>query len=291
MDLPVENLVGEIDLKPADVLLPLYECVVNAIISLQQSKSTTDKKIQIQIERGKSPKSPNLFNVNTIKSIKVIDNGDGFTSKNLHSYKTAYSRTNKAFGCKGIGRFTVLAAFEKISVESTFYENNEWKKIEFDFDPLKEIVINDQKEEVPTSERKTTVELCNLYNKDLVDSSALSLTEIAEELMTHCLIYYLCDNLPRIEIYEPSANEIVVVNELYEKLSKEKEREFFVKNIAFKCFITKTEKLSNRKNHYAYYCANNRVVGGGKSLAKTNSLFVYPISNNGKLFFLDVYLV
>jgi hypothetical protein len=93
MDLPVENIVSEVDLKPTDVLLPLYEAVVNAVISLKQSIDVKDKKIQIQITRGELPQNSDLFNnERVIDSIKVIDNGEGFHSDNLKSYKTAYSR-------------------------------------------------------------------------------------------------------------------------------------------------------------------------------------------------------
>ncbi len=83
MDLPVANIVSEIDLKPNDVLLPLFEVVVNSIISLMQTNDIPieDKKIQIQIFRGKKPSNTDLFcNSNTISSIKVIDNS---TKKNF----------------------------------------------------------------------------------------------------------------------------------------------------------------------------------------------------------------
>ncbi len=50
MDLPVANIVSEIDLKPSDVLLPLYEVVVNSIISLIQTKDldNTDKRFKFK---------------------------------------------------------------------------------------------------------------------------------------------------------------------------------------------------------------------------------------------------
>ena len=292
MELPVKNIVDDIDLKGNDVLLPLFESVVNSIISLKQTDNISVKKIQIQIERGDPPKNINLFdNQNTIKSIKIIDNGEGFTTENLKSFKTAFSQKNKKeFGCKGIGRFTMLASFEKVEVESNYLENNIWNKIEFEFDPINEVKISSQ-EKSSIQENKTIVYLKNLYHEILKEASALSINQIAEELMTHLLIYYLCDDLPRIEILDLESGDGTVVNEKYEYLTKEREREFTLGKYDFKSYITKTEKTNNRKNHYVYYCANSRVVGGGKSLSKINSLFMYPISNNGTSFLLDVYLV
>ena len=49
MDLPVKNIVSEIDLKKSDAFLPLFECVVNSIISLKQTKDVDKDKKKIQI--------------------------------------------------------------------------------------------------------------------------------------------------------------------------------------------------------------------------------------------------
>nr|WP_315248633.1 hypothetical protein [uncultured Flavobacterium sp.] len=294
MDLPVANIVSEIDLKPSDVLLPLYEVVVNSIISLMQAKDleTKDKKIQIQIFRGDKPTSTDLFsNNNTISSIKVIDNGEGFTDLNYSSYKTAYSSKNKKeFGCKGIGRFTVLATFEKILIKSNYQENKNWKFREFSFDSPNEIQPIDLTES-KDNKNKTIVELLNWNNDELRNYTALSLEDIAEQLMQHCLIYYLCEDLPTIEIYEPNENKLINLNDLYVNVSKDAEKEFPIGKYNFRCFVTKKIKKSSRKNHYIYFCANSRIVGNPKSLSTVDTLFAYPINEHGKQYLLDVYVV
>lgn len=294
MDLPVANIVSEIDLKPNDVLLPLYEVVVNSIISLIQTKDIPfeDKKIQIQIFRGEKPTNSDLFNhSNTISSIKVIDNGQGFTDLNYLSYKTAYSSKNKKdFGCKGIGRFTVLATFEKIIVKSNYLENENWKYREFLFDSPNEVQPVSL-ENSTDFKNKTTVELLNWINDDLRNYTALTLEEIAEQLMQHCLIYYLCDDLPCIEIYEPEENTSINLNDLYLNVSKDAEKEFPIGKYNFRCFVTKKIKKSSRKNHYIYFCANSRIVGNPKSLSTVDTLFAYPINENDCNYLLDVYVV
>lgn len=294
MDLPVANIVSEIDLKPNDVLLPLYEVVVNSIISLMQAKDLEDKdkKIQIQIFRGDKATSTDLFsNNNTISSIKVIDNGEGFTDLNYSSYKTAYSSKNKKeFGCKGIGRFTVLATFEKILIKSNYQENKNWKFREFSFDSPNEvqpIELTESKD----NKSKTVVELLNWNNDELRNYTALSLEDIAEQLMQHCLIYYLCEDLPTIEIYEPNENKLINLNDLFINVSKDAEKEFPIGKYNFRCFVTKKIKKSSRKNHYIYFCANSRIVGNPKSLSTVDTLFAYPINEHGKQYLLDVYVV
>lgn len=292
MQLPVKNIVKEIDLKPNDAFLPLFECVVNSIISLKKTEGVnkSEKKIQIQFQRGDPPTNFNFDGVNTISSIKIIDNGEGFTDQNFSSFETAYSDVNSEYGCKGIGTFTVLAAFKQLHVRSTYKKGNDFWYREFNFDAAEEIVLiyNEKKVE---STLKTTVELSDFDNASIKISTARSVNEIAELLMQHCLIYYLCSDLPRIELLDNETNEVAVVNELYEKLTKEREKGFDLDNINFHCYITKEEKINNRKNHYIYYCANSRVVGSGKSIAKVNSLYAYPIQENGNQYFLDVFVV
>ncbi|PWV56279.1 hypothetical protein [Chitinophaga sp. S165] len=292
MDLPVQNIVGEVDLKPTDALLPLFETVANAIVSLKQTKDLNkdEKKIQVQVIRGEFPQNNIISNTRTIQSLKVIDNGNGFTDINFKSYQTAYSRHNKAFGCKGIGRFTVLAAFEEINISSTYKDGDIWKYIEFKFDPINEVTIIDVKES-EESIRKTIVELSSCYNETIKKQTALSVSKIAEEIMRHCLIYYLCDDLPLIEVLDLENGEIALVNDLYRQVSKDRERNFTVGNESFKCYITKTEKVNNRKNHYIHYCANSRVVGLGRSIGRVNSIFSYPLIESGKGYYLDVYVV
>jgi len=109
--------------------------------------------------------------------------------------------------------------------------------------------------------------------------------------MHHCLIYYLSGSLPIIEVIDRASNEIEIINELFAKVSKDKEREFNLCGDTFKIFITKTEKEGNRKNNYLYYCANSRTVGYGRNLKNVNNIFSYPVLLNSKSYLFDIYLV
>ncbi|MAM17374.1 hypothetical protein K1F50_04105 [Muricauda oceani] len=292
MIVPAENIVETVDLTADDVLLPMLECVVNSIISLQQSSlPANEKEIQIKIIRGALPSQTNLLDsVKTIDSFVITDNGIGFTDKNYRSFETPFSQANKEFGCKGIGRFTVLAAFESLKVESNYLENQVWKYREFEFNTKDEVnLITSEKSEEDVF--KTKVRLDNCFNEVIRQKSALKIEDIAESVMQHCLIYYLNDSLPKIMIYDEESSRAESINDLYAKVSKEKERNFEVKKQQFKIYITKTPKEGNRKNNYVHYCANSRVVGNPKNIKNFNSLFNYPISRNGSLYFLDVYVV
>lgn len=288
MVVPVQNIVETVDLTPRDAMLPLFECVVNSIISLMQVEHG-EKEIQIKIIRGELPTQTNIENTRTIQSIVISDNGVGFTDKNFTSFQTPFSKALKTYGCKGIGRFTVLAAFKRIRVRSNYYENG-WKFREFECDSENEVQpkeLRDSNEQV----LRTNVELIDCFNPIVKDKTALSVSEIAHEIMHHCLIYYLGGVLPTIRIFDSDNNEGEVINDLFKRVSKDRERNFEVGKHSFKAYILKSLKEGNRKNHYTYYCANSRVVGAPKNIAKFNGLFSYPINNNGQLFFLDVYIV
>lgn len=291
MEVPVKNSVETVDLTAEDVLLPMLECVVNSIISLQKSLlPASEKKIQIQITRGNLPEKLNFDNIKTILGYKIIDNGIGFNTNNYKSFQTPFSQINKDFGCKGIGRFTVLAAYKDFLVESNYEENAAWHSRKFKFSTEKELeIIEFGNSEV--QQWKTIVDIENCTNHILIEKSALSLLQISESIMQHCFIYYLNNSLPRIEVIDLENNEVEVINELFEKVSKEKERDFPLKGEDFKFYITKTLKEGNRKNNYLYYCANNRTVGNAKNIKNINSIFSYPIQIDNEYYFFDIYVV
>ncbi|MVM38735.1 hypothetical protein GO730_16245 [Spirosoma sp. HMF3257] len=291
MEVPVKNLVETVDLTAEDALLPMLECVVNSIISLEQSDiPKSEKRIQIKICRGKHPQRLNFDNIQTIASYKIVDNGVGFNSRNLLSFQTPFSQINKDYGCKGIGRFTVLAAYEEYLVDSNYKEQGKWHNRTFKFTAEKEI---ESIKYIDTSHEvwKTSIEIKNCINDIVLEKSALSLAQISESIMQHCFIYYLNNSLPIIEIYDKINDQYEVINQLFEKVSKEKERSFSLKGENFKLYITKTPKEGNRRNNYLYYCANNRTVGVAKNIKGINSIFTYPINIEGNYYFFDIYLV
>jgi len=292
MEVPVLNLVDNVDLTEDDVLLPLMECIVNSIISLQQSSiPKKDRKIQIELFRGDLPAEELAFSsVGTITGFRVADNGIGFNTKNYQSFNTPFSQLNKEFGCKGIGRITVLAAFASYEVVSNFIENGVWKRRKFTLSTEKEVDLIEDKDS-ESKKWETIVSVNGWRDEELLKKSALTLQEVSEAIMQHCFIYYLSGSLPTVEVIEPDTGETVSINRLFSNVSKEKERSFNVNGQSFSFYITKIPKEGNRKNNYLHYCANNRAVGSPKNLKTVNSLFSFPILIGSDYFFFDIYLV
>jgi hypothetical protein len=291
MDTPAKNMVEIVDLLPSDALMPILECVSNSIISASQSSlPVEEREISVQVIRG-VPRQEILFDSQKpIKDVVITDNGIGFNDVNFFSFKTPHSNVHrKDFGCLGVGRFSVLAAFQKMKIRSNYKVNGHWRYREFEFDEINEVKPLIDKDS-PQKINETVVEMLGLYNETVIDNTAVPLEEIAREIMKHFFLYYLSNNLPKITLYETGC-EPLNVNDLFEGVSKGSERQFDVLDQTFKLHITRNPKATNRKNHYYYYCADSRVVGRGKRLSTLDSIFSYPLVSEYAESFLDVFVV
>jgi len=290
MQTPAKNLVKRVDLLPSDALLPLLECISNSIISLSQTElPVKERKINIEIVRGEPVQGKLVPSIKPIKHAKITDNGVGFHETNYESFKTPHSDALEDYGCLGVGRFSVLAAFRQMKIRSNFRLNGKWKYREFNFDEVNEVretVYRDSEEKIS----ETVVELIDLFNDTLTERTEVPLEEIATAIVKHFFLYHLSNSLPQITLQE-SGRDPLNVNEAFTDVAKEKERPFNVKGEAFNLYITRNPKTSNRRNHYYNYCADSRVVGRAKRLSKLDGIFSYPLINNHVESFLDVYVV
>lgn len=296
MEVNAQDIIDSVDLGRSEVLLPIYESVVNSIISLEKMEQD-EKNIEIIIERqSSSDKQLDLFDKNPvpIKNVTIIDNGEGFTEQNFLSFKKPFSKVNKKYGCKGIGRFTILALFERMEIVSIYQENGQCFQRSFSFNAEQEI-YNDVITPL-TGEHKfyTKVKLVECHNKSLLPYTAKNAEDIAKGIMDHCFIYYLSGTLPRISVIETSNDgnrKSLSVNNYFELESKDKEKNILIREENFKLYVVKTNQVSNRKYNYVSFCANSRKVGGKRELAKIDSLYAYPITENGKQKYIDVYVI
>lgn len=297
MEVRAQDIIDSVDLSRSEVLLPIYESVVNSIISLCKTEQT-DMKIEVIIERQRDRNKPlDLFDKNPepIKNVTIVDNGEGFTEENFTSFKKPFSKVNKKYGCKGVGRFTILALFEKMDIVSIYCKNGKWFKRMFSFNAEKEI-YNDKLEPLKSNEHQsqTKVSLINCNNQQLIPYTAKNAEEIAKGIMDHCFIYYLSGTLPKIFVHEigSEGKQVSVSVEHYFQLeAKDKEKNIKIREHDFKLYVVKTNQVTNRKYNYVSLCANSRKVGGKKELARFDSLYAYPITENGESKYLDVYVV
>jgi len=297
MEVKAQDIVDSVDLSKSEALYPIYESVVNSIISLLRAERK-DGKIDVCIEREIfEEKEPDLFDkkVPPIKSVEIIDNGEGFTEANFKSFKAPFSKLNKKFGCKGVGRFTMLAMFRLVRVISTYKEGDVWYRRNFSFDADREIYCDkiSELDESEVHEYQTRVKLIDCSNEELKPFTAKNAEDIAMGIKNHCFIYYLCGQFPEVSVVENTEGSLksISVNGYFKLESKDKEKDIHIRDEVFKLYIVKTPKENNRRYNYVTFCANSRMVGAKRDLSKVDSLFLYPITENGESVFLDVYVV
>lgn len=297
MNVEAKDIIDTIDLYKSDALLPIYECIVNSIISLMKV-DRPDKKIEVFITRESSENSrvtASLFDrtVAPISEVTITDNGEGFTDLNFKSFSAPFSKINRKYGCKGFGRFSVLAVFRQIEVTSVFKENDKWRRRVFTFDAINEIQTIEDAELEEESSYFTKVRLIDCYNDDLRPCTAKNCEEIAKGITDHCFIYYLSGTLPTIHVSE-KINDIfqsLSVENMFKLKEKDHEKKIIVGQESFNLYILRNEQVTSRKYNYVTFCANSRCVGQKYDLAKVNSLYTYPILENGKAKFIDIYVV
>ena len=122
--LDIRGHLNSLRLAESKALWPLFEAVVNSIQSIEDSPNRDNGKITIFAQR--EDQDPNLTIQKDVlerfESFVIEDNGNGMNTANYRSFNTAYSTLKIQKGCKGIGRFLWLKAFETVEIESVFQE-------------------------------------------------------------------------------------------------------------------------------------------------------------------------
>lgn len=146
--------VNRLALRPSEknALLPLMEAVSNSIHSITDlygADAAAKGSVSINIIRLEGEGSQ-------IVGFDIEDNGIGFTADNFRSFRTPDSRHKEKRGGKGVGRLAWLKVFESISIESSFFEDGQWRMRAFDF-RLSERDQIVERADAPVRERHQTI--------------------------------------------------------------------------------------------------------------------------------------
>ncbi len=259
----IRGQVNQIKLPQTKALWPLFETIVNSIQSLEDTCDCINPTITVTAERGEYHQiniDGNLEQEHFI-DFTVRDNGEGFTERNYSSFLEAYSTFKVAKGCKGIGRFLWLKAFERVEISSTYTENGKWYRRNFAFsldkiiDPEDNLRVVD---ECNGLERETVVHLVG-FKSTYRDSIPLSLESLVKRIIEHCLPYFLMDNCPHI-VVKDSEGENFDLNKYYDDTYKDTlhRDEFSIKDNTFTIYHMTLSEGADR--HELHLCANNREV-------------------------------
>ena len=119
----IKGLLRDMKFAEAKALWPLFEAVVNAIQAIEDSPCKAAGRITVFVHRENTRvNAGELEKVSSekIEAFTVTDNGIGLDTKNYESFLSAYSTHKVQKGCKGIGRFLWLKAFEHVEITSVF---------------------------------------------------------------------------------------------------------------------------------------------------------------------------
>lgn len=300
--LDIQGLVRQ--LKMSNYLMPLFEAVVNSIQSIYLS-GIKNGYIEIYINRVSEQQNLNLGNnsnipytVQEIDSIIISDNGSGFNNKNVESFNKAYYTEKVALGCKGVGRFSWLKAFDSVDIESVFEEQgNKYKRV-FTYKIPRGIDKNTFITQL-TEEKdiKTIIKLKGLKTK-YAKNSKQRIETIAKKILEHCFYYISAENAPTIIIkgYDNENKDkeakSISINELYKNLYSKNviDEKVNIKNSAFNIKHIKLFDTGEEENHKVYFCGNNRMVLSDtvKNITKLSNLEekIQDIDSTNKFYYI-----
>lgn len=257
----LKGRVNRLKLAERNMLLPVFEAVVNSIHAIEDAKMF-DGKIEVEIIRStQTSLEIDGRSLPEIIGFKISDNGIGFDEDNYESFKREYSTYKAERGGLGIGRFMWLKAFTNVRVVSIFKEDDNYSKRSFWFNIKTPDGIERPEllKEVDTNERLTTIELSGY--KDPYKSRCPKRTEtIANRIVEHCLMYFLQAGCPNMVLKDGASK--IDLNRHYEKLISGNtfNDNFNVGELKFDITLLKWFEHEEFTHHKISLCANNREV-------------------------------
>lgn len=281
----IEGIIRELNISEEEVLYPFYEAVVNSIQAINERKDiTTNGKITVYIERDKSQLSLfKQYNQYPIASIRIVDNGIGFTPSNYESFGKAHSTKKTNLGGKGLGRFAILSVFDTIEIKSI--TNSELNNL-ISFNLSRKDGLSDPIKSTTKNQIQTEIKMSDLNSHFKSATAKHSHENIADSILNHCLLYYLNDNAPIIEIIEDG----VIIN-----LSNQFSPKDFIKHqyseklgtYKFTLYFVRNDKI---KAHEYCLCGHNRKVKG-KKIETILPIFSSKIEDGEENYFIQTYVV
>lgn len=262
MQIDVKGKVQNLKLSPSDRLVPLFEAIVN---SIQATRKGDKAELTITAFRQTTQEVLNEDDrkYQQIESFEIVDYGEGFNHDNYQSFKTAESTYKSSLGCKGVGRFTWLKAFETVEVESVYLDNQEKKKLTFGFSvddvdfESEKLISAEQSERVRT--KVSLKEIQDPYRTRLPKN----LDNIASEIIEHSLIYFLEGKIKSFKLLGDCGESIDLLVVFETTYSHEiEQKEFSIGSNQFKAHFFKNYKITKQKNHKVFLCADSRSVRG-----------------------------
>ncbi len=261
----LRNRVNKLYLPKTKALYPLFEIISNSIHAIQERKKEIDKKLQGKIiikaiRNGNVEALKQVSNIEEypINSFQIIDNGIGLNEENIKSFAEFDSEKKAEIGGKGVGRLICLKAFQKIIIESIYFEDNAHKLRTFHYRKSKE-GFDKYQDDIITNKKSTgTSATLSNYETKYEKHVPRQIIDIGRQIITHFQLYFIQKIEPEIIIKNQDEVELNLTSLFNREFQKEiLEKPFEISNQEFKIFISKSYKAQSHKIHY---CAHERTV-------------------------------
>lgn len=281
----IEGIIRELNISEADVMYPFYEAIVNSIQAIDERNDVSFQgKISVYIERDQSQKELfEQYNHFPISSIRIIDNGIGFTQSNYESFGKAHSTKKLHLGGKGLGRFAILSVFDTITVSSI---TNSCADNHISFTLSRKEGLSQPCIKTTKNQIRTDILMDNINPKFKQVTAKYSQEDIADNILSHCLLYYLNDNAPQIEIIEGG----LTINLSNQFAPSDFIRHTYKQKIGdyeFVLYFVKNDRLSS---HEYCLCGHNRKVKS-KKVETILPIFSSRVSEGAESYFVQIYVV
>ncbi len=257
----IKGQLNTMRLADSKALWPLFEAVVNSIQSIEDSPNRNSGKIMIHAYRN-----PPAFtqiamgqkeSLERFESFSITDNGLGLNEANYRSFNTAYSTLKVKKGCKGIGRFLWLKAFDSVVIKSFFPDNGSFFHREFTF-TTDGVFPEENLVETDVQEPATTVYL-NHFHPNYQNAAPVELEVVAKRIIEHCLPFFISGKCPEITISD-GISAPINLNQYYDANIKDSlhQDHFTIKAADFVIYHLRLPE--GFSGHELHLCANMQEV-------------------------------
>lgn len=256
----LEGKINNLKHFKTEALLPLFEAIVNSIEAIEERDNIPSGQITVRVRRNIQQVISGMEvdeNQKFITGFEIEDNGIGFNDNNYDSFQTAETTYKIEKGCKGVGRFIWLKAFEKVVIESVYSKGTEryLRVIEF---TLKDGIIekNNARTEEP---QKTVVKLIGFKKEYRNQQSAYKKGDtIAQRILEHCISYLIGGTKLKINLVDEKIN--YSINDNFDEIKQNMHTEIITKrNQKFSIAHIKLYS-THSKMHKIVLVAKNREV-------------------------------
>ena len=230
IEVDLEGIVNSLQLKEPRAVVPVLECIVNSIQSIQYgdageridpemvSEKSAEGHVTVTVDGPHQMKAP-VGEGYTVKPQKIVieDDGPGFRHIDFESFNRIGTQRKAKLGCKGIGRTSWLRVFRETHVDSV-YRNGDGalRRRRFDFS-LPDGITNHSEEDVPLDTKVSTTVTLDGFREGF-DNFPNKADMLARQIFMHCISFFLSGKCPTITV--KIGEDSVVVNSLYGELDQ-----------------------------------------------------------------------